>query len=103
MTEITTLLTYLHPLLTSTHYRQLIIISEALLTMTGRITPLSISHWTGKKTHGLGRFFSSLYSRAVPRIAFQTLSLFIVNVSQALLATSANKSIFDLKAHYQEL
>lgn len=29
----------------------------------------------GKKTHGLGRFFSSLYSRAVPGIAFQTLSL----------------------------
>lgn len=29
----------------------------------------------GKKTHGLGRFFSSIYSRAVPGIAFQTLSL----------------------------
>ena len=30
---------------------------------------------SGKKTFGLGRFFSSIYSRAVPRIAFQTLSL----------------------------
>ena len=124
MTEITTLFTYLHPLLTSTHYRQLMTISEALLAMTGRITMLSISRWagkggsyrtiqrffmssiqwdalnwaiikrslsaegvilaagdattitkSGKKTHGLGRFFSSIYSRAVPGIAFQTLSL----------------------------
>jgi putative transposase len=99
-------------------------ISEALLAMTGRITMLSISRWTGKggsyrtiqrffkgsiqwdalnwaiikrslssqgvilvagdattvtksgkKTYGLGRFFSSIYSRAVPGIAFQTLSL----------------------------
>jgi putative transposase len=124
MTEITTLFTYLHPLLTSTHYRQLMMISEALLAMTGRITMLSISRWTsrggsyrtiqrffmssiqwdvlnwaiikrslsaegvilaagdattvtksGKRTYGLGRFFSSIYSRAVPGIAFQTLSL----------------------------
>ena len=124
MTEITTLFIYLHPLLTSTHYRQLMIISEALLAMTGRITMLSISRWagkggsyrtiqrffmsniqwdalnwaiikrslsvegvilaagdattvtkSGKKTYGLGRFFSSIYSRAVPGIAFQTLSL----------------------------
>ena len=124
MTEITTLFTCLHSLLTTMHYRQLIMISEALLTMTGRITMLSISRWTGKggsyrtiqrffmsriqwdelnwvitkqalspqgvilaagdattvtksgkETHGLGRFFSSIYSRAVPGIAFQTLSL----------------------------
>jgi len=124
MTEITTLFTFLHPLLTTTHYRQLLIISEILLTMTGRITMLSMSRWAdkggsyrtlqrffmsrikwdelnwaitkrslsaegvilvagdattvtkaGKKTHGLGRFFSSIYSRAVPGIAFQTLSL----------------------------
>ncbi len=29
----------------------------------------------GKKTFGIGRFFSSIYSRPVPGIAFQTLSL----------------------------
>ena len=128
MTEITTLLTCLHPLLDSTQYRQLIIITEILLAMTGRITMLSISRWagkggsyrtiqrffmstikwdvlnwaiikaslstqgviliagdattvtkSGKETHGLGRFFSSIYSRAVPGIAFQTLSLIDVN------------------------
>ena len=149
MTEITTLFTYLHPLLTSTHYRQLIIISEALLAMTGRITMLSISRWTGKggsyrtiqrffmssiqwdalnwaiikrslsaqgvilaagdastvtksgkKTHGLGRFFSSIYSRAVPGIAFQTLSLIDVTkrsswpllIEQILPKPKPNKS-----------
>lgn len=128
MTEITTLLTCLHPLLSSTHYRQIITVSEALLAMTGRITMLGISRWarkggsyrtvqrffmstiqwdvlnwaiikaslsthgviliagdattvtkSGKETHGLGRFFSSIYSRAVPGIAFQTLSLIDVN------------------------
>ena len=128
MTEITTLLTYLHPLLNSTLYRQLTIVSETLLAMTGRTTMLSISRWagkggsyrtlqrffmsriqwdslnwaiikvslstisvilvagdattvakSGKKTYGLGQFFSSIYSRAVPGIAFQTLSLIDVN------------------------
>lgn len=129
MNEITTLLTCLHPLLDSKIYRQLQIVSEALLMMTGRITMLSMSRWTGKggsyrtlqrffkqdipwlnlnwaiakksleksdgvvlvagdattvtksgkKTFGLGRFFSSIYSRAVPGIAFQILSLLEVN------------------------
>jgi len=125
MNEITTLLTCLHPLLDTSTYRQLQIISQTLLMMTGRITMLSMSRWagkggsyrtiqrfftkkipwdalnwaiaksflkqhsgtiliagdattvtkSGKKTFGLGRFFSSIYSRAVPGIAFQTLSL----------------------------
>ena len=122
MNEITTLLTCLHPLLDTSTYRQLQIISQTLLMMTGRITMLSMSRWagkggsyrtiqrfftkkipwdalnwaiaksflkqhsgtiliagdattvtkSGKKTFGLGRFFSSIYSRAVPGIAFQT-------------------------------
>nr|WP_287413417.1 transposase [Pseudodesulfovibrio sp.] len=124
MNEITTLLTCIRPLLDANTYRHLLIISQALLMMTGRITMLNISRWTekggsyrtvqrffskdipwcslnwavaktflkkssiilifgdattvtksGKKTFGLGRFFSSIYSRAVPGIAFQTLSL----------------------------
>ena len=125
MSEITTLLTCLHPLLDTSTYRQLQIITQTLLMMTGRITMLSMSRWagkggsyrtiqrfftkkipwdslnwaiaksllkqhsgtiliagdattvtkSGKKTFGLGRFFSSIYSRAVPGIAFQTLSL----------------------------
>ena len=125
MPEITTLFLSLQPLLSTTLFRQLMIISEALLMMQGRVTMLGISRWTrrggsyrtiqrffltsidwstlnwalikprlsghpsviliagdattvtksGKQTFGLGRFFSSIYSRAVPGIAFQTLSL----------------------------
>jgi putative transposase len=115
----------LQPLLNTSTYRQLLLISQALLSMTGRVTMLGISRWTeeggsyrtiqrffskkiiwdslnwaiakrilkkqkgailiagdattvtksGKTTFGLGRFFSSIYSRAVPGIAFQVLSL----------------------------
>jgi len=124
MNEITKLLICIQSLLDASTYRHIQIISKALLTMTGRITMLSISRWTekggsyrtvqrffskdipwgslnwaiaktflkksgiiliigdattitksGKETFGLGRFFSSIYSRAVPGIAFQTLSL----------------------------
>jgi len=124
MNEITTILNCLHSILDTTTYRQLLIISQTLLVMTGRVTMLGISRWankggsyrtvqrffakdipwhslnwaiastylkqsgviviagdattvtkSGKKTFGLGRFFSSIYSRAVPGIAFQTLSL----------------------------
>nr|WP_320017091.1 hypothetical protein [uncultured Desulfobacter sp.] len=38
MNEITTLLTCMHPLLDEKTYRHYLIISQALLTMTGRIT-----------------------------------------------------------------
>ena len=125
MSEITTFLLCLQPILSPSLFRQLTLISESLLMMQGRVTMLGISRWTdkggsyrtiqrfflssipwealnwaliqpfihpqkeailiagdattvtkaGKKTHGLGRFFSSIYSRAVPGIAFQTLSL----------------------------
>jgi len=125
MTEISTLLTCLHPLLGSKDLRHLQIISLAMLAMTGRVTMLGLSRWTqeggsyrtiqrffsqriswdalnfelvrfrldqksgkiliagdattvtkaGKETFGIGRFFSSLYSRAVPGLSFQCLSL----------------------------
>jgi putative transposase len=125
MNEITTLLLHLHPLLDPSSFRQLTLISEALLVMTGRVTQLSISRWvekggsyrtihrffqkripweklnwqlvkialpkehgiiliagdattvtkSGKETYGLGKFFSSLYSRAVSGLGFQCLSL----------------------------
>jgi len=48
MNEITTILTCLHPLLDTNTYRQLQVISQILLMMTGRITMLSISRWAGK-------------------------------------------------------
>ena len=134
MNEIITIFTCLHPLLSSKTYKQLLIVSLAMLSMTGRITMLSISRWTekggsyrtlqrffeskinwlelnwsitknfglnfnsvillagdattvtkaGNKTFGIGRFFSSIYSRPVPGIAFQTLSL-IANPIEFLL------------------
>ena len=125
MSKINTLLILLQPFLSATHFRQLTLVSEALLMMQGRITMLGISRWTsrggsyrtiqrffttsldwgnlnwqlikpfvsktsgviliagdattvtksGKETFGLGRFFSSIYSRVVPSISFQVLSL----------------------------
>jgi len=48
MNEITTILTCLHALLDTNTYRQLQVISQTLLMMTGRITMPSISRWTGK-------------------------------------------------------
>lgn len=133
MSEITTVLLSLQPLLSGPVFRQLTVISEALLMMQGRVTLLGISRWTskggsyrtiqrffltkiewdvlnwtliksrlnptqgpiliagdattvtksGQKTFGLGRFFSSIYSRAVPGIAFQTRSLMDVSRRQS--------------------
>lgn len=45
---------------------------KSVILIAGDVTTVTKS---GKKTFGLGRFFSSIYSRAVPGIAFQTLSL----------------------------
>jgi len=133
MNEITTILVCLHPLLDRSTYRQLLVISQSLLVMTGRVTMLGISRWaepggsyrtiqrffakdicwsslnwsiikvslgdpsgifliagdattvtkSGKKTFGLGKFFSSIYSRPVPGIAFQSLSLLNVEKGES--------------------
>jgi putative transposase len=119
------LLLCLHPYLTMTTIRQLSRIALALLCMTGRVTMLGISRWSGKgasyrtlqrffataipwaqvlwlffrqhlwraddvyllagdevvvtksgkKTHGLDRFFSSIYQHPVPGLAFFSLAL----------------------------
>ena len=129
MIEITTLLIHLQPFLSTCHFRQLTLVSEALLMMQGRITIQGISRWTnqggsyrtlqrffatrfdwgqlhwllikpfvlnasgvlliagdatvvtksGKASFGLGHFFSSIYSRAVPGLSFQVLSLIEVD------------------------
>ena len=120
MIEVAALLTCIQGLIGNTTLKQLGVICQAMLTMSGRITMLGISRWTeqggsyrtiqrffqqvipwdslnwalikpalsnadvvliagdvtvvtksGKETFGLGRFFSSIYSRAVPGIAFQ--------------------------------
>jgi DDE superfamily endonuclease len=125
MPNIIALLLCLLPEMTMTSIRQFSRIALALLAMTGRVTMLGISRWTGvggsyrtvqrffatalpwatlfwlffrthlfesrdvyllggdetvvtkagKHTHGLDRFFASLYGKAVPSLAFFTLSL----------------------------
>ncbi len=125
MPDILALLLCLHPSVTMTTARQLSRIALGMLTMTGRVTMLGISRWTGdggsyrtiqrffattlpwaqlfwrffrqhlfqsddvyllagdevvvtkagKTTHGLARFFSSIYQRAVPGLAFFSLAL----------------------------
>ena len=124
MFEILPLLHCLLPYISHTTLGQLGVIITALLTMSGRVTMLGISRWTGKggsyrtvqrffytsicwpnllwvffrqhcwrpndtyllvgdevvvtkagkQTHGLGRFFSSLFERPVPGLAFFGLS-----------------------------
>jgi putative transposase len=125
MPDILALLLCLQSCLTATTLRQLSRITLAMLTMTGRVTMVGISRWTGdggsyrtvqrffattlpwaqlfwrffrqhlfqtddvyllagdevvvtkagKTTHGLGRFFSSIYQRSVPGLAFFSLAL----------------------------
>jgi len=125
MLDIIALLLCLHPEMTMTTIRQFSRIALAMLAMTGRVTMLGISRWTGdggsyrtvqrffatvlpwaslfwlffrthlfqrdeiyllggdetvvtkagKQTHGLDRFFASLYGKSVPGLAFFTLSL----------------------------
>jgi putative transposase len=125
MPDILSLLLCLQPCITATTARQLSHITLGMLTMTGRVTMLGLSRWTGKggsyrtiqrffatalpwaqlfwrffrqhlfqhddlyllagdevvvtkagkHTHGLGRFFSSIYQRPVPGLAFFSLAL----------------------------
>ena len=46
--DILTLFACCSPLLTTASLRQLSIIAQAILTMTGRVTMLGISRWTEK-------------------------------------------------------
>ena len=133
MDEIIAILNSLSPHLTATTLKQLILVVEAALSMTGRITMLGLSRWTekggsyrtiqrlfraridwpvlrwhlikplvikvqgvwilagdevvvtksGKKTHGLGRFFSSIYNKPLPGLCFLNLSLVSVKTGTA--------------------
>src|ERR1043166_9385508 len=133
MMDIVALLQCLRPHVTATTLRQLSRITPALLAITGRITMLGLSRWTGtggsyrtiqrffstvtpwamlfwvffrqhvycpqdvyllagdevvvtkagKTTHGLDRFFLSLYGKPVPGLAFFTLSLVSVQARRS--------------------
>jgi putative transposase len=126
MNEIITTLEALRPALCSRIMNQLMIMTEAMLSMTGRVTMLGLSRWTdkggsyrtvqrffnenidwsklrwllinhhlgsrfqkvfilisdevvitksGKQTHGLGRFFSSIQNQMVKGFCFINVSL----------------------------
>jgi hypothetical protein len=131
--DIVALFQCLQPSLPSRTWRQLSRIAVALLVMTGRVTMLGLSRWTGKGgsyrtvqrffstvipwailfwvffrqhvycpdevylaagdevivtkagkcTHGLDRFFASLYGKPVPGLAFFTVSLVSVQKRRA--------------------
>src|ERR1043166_3776536 len=155
MMDIVALLQCLRPHVTATTLRQLSRITPALLAITGRITMLGLSRWTGtggsyrtiqrffstvtpwamlfwvffrqhvycpqdvyllagdevvvtkagKTTHGLDRFFSSLYGKPVPGLAFFTLSLVSVQKRQAfpmrieqVVRSDAEKAVSKAKA-----
>ena len=48
MSEIMTLLSYLDPILNKTLIKQLALIAEAMISMSGRVTMLGLSRWTEK-------------------------------------------------------
>jgi putative transposase len=131
--KINTLLSVLEPVLNQTLLNRLTVITEALLSMQGKITMLGMSRWatkggsyrtiqrffhsvipwcslmwvliqhhlidcneviliagdettvtkSGKKTHGLGRFFSSIYNRFIPGLGFFSISLISVKHQKA--------------------
>jgi putative transposase len=135
MAEIIALLANISQTVTTTELRQLLVIVPAVLAMTGPVTMLNLSRWTGKggsyrtigrfyhakiawlkvnwalngehlrkakgvvllvgdetvvtkagkKTYGLDRFFSSIYKRAVPGIAFFGISLVSVEEQASTL------------------
>jgi putative transposase len=59
MTEIAAILEALRPALARRYFRQLTLIVEAMLSMTGRVTMLSIARWTeeGGSYRTVQRFF----------------------------------------------
>ncbi len=59
---------------------RLCLTQESVILIADDITTVTKS---GKCTYGLGRFFSSIYSRSVPSIAFQQLSLVGVTMRKA--------------------
>jgi putative transposase len=61
MTEIIAILDSLRPHLTGRTFRQMVLIVEAMLAMTGRVTMLGLSRWTetGGSYRTVQRFFKA--------------------------------------------
>jgi putative transposase len=76
--DILTFFAYFETLATATSGRQLAIIAQAMLTMTGRITMLSISRWTteGGSYRTINRFFATKLAWAELLVKFFQTHLF---------------------------
>ena len=76
--DILTFFAYFETLATATSGRQLAIIAQAMLTMTGRITMLSISRWTteGGSYRTINRFFATKLAWAELLVKFFETHLF---------------------------
>jgi putative transposase len=61
-------------------FMQYIYEEQEVYLIAGDTTTVSKS---GKETYGLGRYFSSIYNRAVPGLSFETLSLVGVNTRKS--------------------
>ena len=87
MNEITTLLSCLHSLLDRSTYRQLLVVSQSLLAMTGRVTMLGISRWAeqGGSYRTVQRFFAK-------EICWPLLNLAIIKALRVFLWLT--KSLF---------
>jgi len=133
MNEIIAIVNTLSPHLPARTLKQMTLIIDAMLSMTGRVTMLGLSRWTekggsyrtvqrffkekiawstlrwqlikqhtqetkgpwlligdevmvtksGKETHGLGTFFSSIYNKPLPGLCFLNLSLLSVETRTA--------------------
>ena len=94
MSEITTVLLCLQPLLSTSLYRQLTIISEALLMMQGRVTMSGISRWArrGGSYRTIQRFFLST-------INWDTLHWGLIGIR----VKSCHKGFLDPKKEYPKV
>jgi putative transposase len=76
--DILTLFTCCSTLASTTSIRQMAIIAQAILTMTGRVTMLSISRWAGEggSYHTINRFFATKLAWTSLKVKFFATHLF---------------------------
>jgi putative transposase len=61
-------------------FQSILVKNRGVILIAGDATVVTKS---GKSTHALGKFYSSIYSRSVPAISFQCLSLICVNTRKS--------------------
>ena len=110
MLEITTLLISLQPFLSTCQFRQLTVISEALLMMQGRITMQGISRWTGKggSYRTIQRFFTTSINWG--QLHWQLLKPFVLKApgviliaGDATVVTKSGKETFGLGRFFSSI